>query len=119
MKLFKIKYLNTKGIAKTRNIKASSESSAMSKIKDMETHYYTIAEDIEDATLKKKVEAIIDKVGGGMPDYKKSWLAKYAMYHAEASSTNYNSEYIGIPSTSSSKLSDMYAGPYDTTEQGR
>ena len=138
MKLFKIKYLNTKGIAKTRSIKASSEASAMSKIKDMETHYYTIVEDLDetevpkktkDKELEEKWKPIIDKIGGGFSDEKKSWLTKYAMYHAEAITekakyTSYDSYDTGINGLNlnlggyNTTDSDMYSYD-DTSEQGQ
>lgn len=47
MMLFKIKYTNNKGIMKTRNIKATSESKAMSEITDLDKHHYTISEPID------------------------------------------------------------------------
>lgn len=48
MQRFKIKYTNTKGVIKTRNIKATSEARAMSEIKDMGQHHYTIVESLDD-----------------------------------------------------------------------
>jgi len=47
MRRFKIKYTSTKGVLKTRNIKASSEAKAMSEITDMQQHHYTITETVE------------------------------------------------------------------------
>jgi hypothetical protein len=48
MRRFKIKYTNTKGIIKTRNIKATSEERAMSEISDMQQHHYTIVESLDE-----------------------------------------------------------------------
>jgi len=48
MRRFKIKYTNTKGVVKTRNIKATSEERAMSEIKDMGQHHYTIVESLDE-----------------------------------------------------------------------
>lgn len=54
MRRYKIKYTNTKGVLKTRNIKATSEQKAMSQIKDMGQHHYTITEDIDDSKIEMK-----------------------------------------------------------------
>jgi hypothetical protein len=67
MQRFKIKYTNTKGVIKTRNIKATSESRAMSEIKDMAEHHYTITESLDDPQslkdmLEKKREALKESV---------------------------------------------------------
>ena len=66
MKRFKIKYTNTKGIIKIRNIKATSEARAMSEIKDMSQHHYTIAESADDPGPDPKQiwEPIITGIAG-------------------------------------------------------
>jgi hypothetical protein len=48
MRRFKIKYTNTKGVIKTRNIKATSEERAMGEIIDMGQHHYTIVETLDE-----------------------------------------------------------------------
>ena len=46
MKRFKIRFTNTKGEFKTRNIKAVSEQKALAEITDLKEHHYTITESI-------------------------------------------------------------------------
>lgn len=86
MQRFKIKYTNTKGQLKTRNIKATSEARAMSEIKDMGQHHYTIVESIDDepaASLEKKTaekwQPILESMV--MDSQKADWLAKYMAIH--------------------------------------
>lgn len=60
MQRFKIKYTNTKGVVKTRSIKASSEAKAMSQIKDMAQHHYTITESVDEEPKRKSRRSKID-----------------------------------------------------------
>lgn len=93
MKIFKIKYTNNKGIIKTRSIKATSEQSAMSKIKDLSQHHYTIEESVDDepggglGTIPSGVEqaikiwsnTIYGITSSGKTDSRRDWLNKYAL----------------------------------------
>lgn len=121
MKRFKIKYTNTKGVVKTRNIKATSEEKAMSEIKDMSQHHYTIVESIEeekddpdpayvldgivpikgrklddDKKAVLKWIPIVESLGSGLSEEKKSWLSQYIAKHAEWESTTQGVPYMGI-----------------------
>jgi len=122
MKRFKIKYLNTKGQVKTRNIKASSEEKAKSEIKDMAQHYYTITEDLDESETGFKKNGvhiatnpckeisipsgspIITAVqGSGLSNQKQKWLDEYAAYHQAWDSAS-----------SSSGIFNIYGGGYDS-----
>lgn len=95
MKRFKIKYTNTKGVIKTRNIKATSEERAMNEIKDMSQHHYTIVESLDEPEPKKGLQCIsIEKaiqmwnpiinsvIGNKLNEEKKEWLNRYVANHA-------------------------------------